>query len=367
MRELLRRLGAAFSRVAAIAGVRDLAYSVFAVFLALGVGALLIFAFGYDVGRAFSALFQGAFGSVRAVSQTLTRATPLLFTGLAVAVAFKVGLFNIGGEGQMYWGALASAVVSLALVGLPVFFIIAGAVIAAALAGALWGVVPGVLKAQTGAHEVITTIMLNSIAVLGTTHLTANYFKAPGAVDQTMRLPVEARMPHIIDGTGIGYGIVIGICVVVAVHWLFKRSSLGYDFQAVGFSPGAAAYGGIASKRMIVLSMALGGAMAGIAGSMVVLAQLGRFVTGFSPGYGFTGIAVAVLGRTHPWGVLLAALLFGALEAGGMTMQLSARIPNDLMTVVQGLVILFVAAPGLMKIFPSLRPKGGTKESSHVA
>lgn len=347
---LARRLGK-------LPALVEIAYSVFAIFLALGVGAVLIVAFGYDVGRAFSGLFQGAFGSVYAVAQTLTRATPLLFTGLAVSVALKVGLFNIGGEGQMYWGALAAALVSLALLGLPVVISVGAALLAAAIAGGMWGAVPGYLKAKTGAHEVITTIMLNTIAVLGTTHLTATYFKAPGAVDQTMRLPVEARMPQIIAGSGITYGILIGVAVVAAVHWLFRRSSLGYDFQTVGYSPGAAAYGGIAGKRMTVLSMALGGAMAGLAGSMVVLVQLGRFVTGFSPGYGFTGIAVAVLGRTNPWGVLLAALLFGALEAGGMAMQLSARIPNDLMTVVQGLVILFVAAPGLMRLFPVLQRK----------
>lgn len=347
----------------ALPGTRDLLYSLIAIALALAVGAVLIFSFGYDVGRAFGALYRGAFGSVYALSQTLTRATPLLFTGLAVSVAIKVGLFNIGGEGQMYCGALTAAVVALTLLETPVFVVITGAVLSAALAGSLWGAIPGLLKARTGAHEVITTIMLNSIAILGTTHLTATYFKAPGPVDQTMRLPVESRMPEIFPGTGIGYGILIGIGVVALINWLFRRTSLGYDFQAVGFSPGAAVYGGIASKRTAVLSMALAGAMGGIAGAMVVLAQLGRFVTGFSPGYGFTGIAVAVLGRSNPWGVLLAALLFGALEAGGMAMQLTARIPTDLMTVVQGLVILFVAAPGLIPALKRLRRRkaeGGT-------
>jgi simple sugar transport system permease protein len=348
------------NRFWSVPGVKDLVYSLIAIALALLIGAVLIVSFGYDVGRAFVALYRGAFGSVYALSQTLTRATPLLFTGLAVSVALKAGLFNIGGEGQMYSGALAAAVVALTLLEAPVAIGISGALLSAAVAGALWGAIPGVLKAWTGAHEVITTIMLNSIAILGTTHLTATYFKAPGPVDQTMRLPVESRMPEIIAGTGIGYGILIGILVVALISWLFGRTSLGYDFQAVGFSPGAAVYGGIARRRTLVFSMALAGSMGGIAGAMVVLGQLGRFVTGFSPGYGFTGIAVAVLGRANPWGIFLAALLFGALEAGGMTMQLTARIPTDLMTVVQGLVILFVAAPGLIPALKKLyRRKAG--------
>jgi simple sugar transport system permease protein len=334
--------------------------------MALAVGGLLIWLFGYDVGPAFSSLVRGAFGDLYAISQTLTRTTPILFAGLAVMVAFRVGLFNIGGEGQLYWGALATALVAAHLAGLPIVVVVAAAMGAGALAGALWGAIPGALKAYTGAHEVITTIMLNTIAILGTAHLTQTYFKAEGPVDQTERIPMPARMPELIPGTDITFGILIGIVIVALLHRLFTSTAVGYDFQAVGYSPGAAQYGGIRGRRVIVGAMALGGAMAGLAGGSVVMTQLFRFVSGFSPGYGFTGIAVAVLGRNNAWGVLLASLLFGALQAGGMSMQLFADIPSDLMTVVQGLVILFVAAPGLARLLQRLVRRREALGGSHV-
>ncbi len=358
-----RVVGAALRKLATLSGLEELLYSLAAIALALAVGAVLILAFGYDVGAAFYSLFTGAFGSAYAVAQTLTRSTPLLFTGLAVAIAFRVGLFNIGAEGQLYWGALAAALIAGAAAGLPTPVVLGVALVGSMLFGAAWGTIPGVLKVKTGAHEVITTIMLNTVAILGTTHLTANYFKAPGPVDQTARLPVEARLPELIPGSRITAGILVAIAAVAVIAWLFERTSLGYEFRAVGENPGAAEYGGVRSGRMIVLSMALSGAVAGLAGAAVVLGQLGRFVTNFSPGYGFTGIAVAVLGRNNPWGVLLAALLFGALEAGGSSMQLFARIPADLMMVVQGLVILFVAAPGFARVLLGLIRR---KERGHV-
>lgn len=328
----------------------ELGYSLLAIAVALLIGAGLILLFGYDLGLAFGSLFRGAFGSMYGFSQTLLKTTPLLFTGLAVAVAFRAGLFNIGAEGQLYWGALAAALVALWFDGAPTVVAVGAALIAGAAAGALWGALPGFLKARTGAHEVITSIMLNSVAILGTNHLSATYFKAPGAVDQTERIPVAAVMPEIIGGSGLTVGILIGIVVVAAVHWFFTRTSLGYDFQAVGHNSGAAEYGGVSSKRIMVLAMSFGGMMAGLSGAVIVVSLLSRFVSNFSPGYGFTGIAVAVLGRGKPWGVLLAAFLFGALDSGGMTMQLFARIPNDLTTVVQGLVILLVAAPAALRV-----------------
>lgn len=334
----------------------ELGYSALAIAIALAIGAVLILLFGYDVGRAFGSLVQGSFGNAYAVSQTVLRTTPLLFAGLAVAIPFRAGLFNIGAEGQLYWGALGGALMALVVAPLPAIVALPLALAAGAGAGALWGSIPGVLKARTGAHEVITSIMLNSIAVLATTHLTANYFKAPGAVDQTERIPDVAAMPGIF-GSSISLGIVVGIVGVALAAWFLTRTALGYDFRAVGLNASAAEYGGVRSERIQVAAMSLGGAMAGLAGTVVVLAQINRFVAGFSPGYGFTGIAVAVLGRGNPWGVLLAALLFGALDTGGMSMQLFARIPSDLTTVVQGLVILLVAAPAALRALMHLRSR----------
>lgn len=240
---------------------------------------------------------------------------------------------------------------------LPTPIAVALALLAGAAAGALWGSIPGVLKAKTGAHEVITSIMVNAIAILGTTHLTANYFKAPGAVDQTERIAESAQMPGLL-GSDISAGLLIGVVAVAVMHLFFSKTSLGYDFRAVGLNAPAAEYGGVRSGRIQVLALSMGGAMAGIAGGVVVLAQINRFVSAFSPGYGFTGIAVAVLGRGKPWGVLLAAFLFGALNTGGMSMQLFARIPSDLTTVVQGLVILLVAAPAMLRALTRIRAGG---------
>ncbi len=329
----------------------SLLYSLIAIFIALLVGGIFIIAFGYDFQEAFYHLADGSFGSLYSFAQTLQQTTPLLFAGLAVALAFRSGLFNIGVEGQLYWGALASAVIGLRLSFLPMILLLPATLLAGALAGAIWGFVPGYLKAKTGAHEVITTIMLNEIAILGTTFLTANYFKVEGPVDQTARLPAGAQLPEIFPGGEISLGIFVAIIIVILSYFLLQRTSLGFDLQTVGENPAAAEYGGINSDKMTVLAMMISGAVAGLAGSTVIMGQLERFVTNFSPGYGFTGIAVAVLGRNHPGGVLLAALLFGALEAGGMSMELFAQIPKDLIEVVQGLVILFVAAPGFISLF----------------
>jgi len=334
----------------AFAVLRELGLSAAAVALALALGALLIAAAGYDIGDAYYNLYSGAFGSIYSIADTLLNSIPLLFTGLAIAFGFQAGLFNIGAEGQMYVGALTTAVVALAL---PAELGYLGTLIvlaAGALAGAVWGFFPGYLKARTGAHEVITTIMLNYVATLLTAYLVKRFFKAPGPVDQTALVPQAFRLPELIATTRLTWSIFLAIALVAAVHWLLNRTVLGYEIIAVGKNPGAAAYAGVPVARRMSLAMAISGAIAGLAGSTLVLGVLHRFITNFSPGYGFTGIAVAVLARNHPWGVVPAALLFGALQAGGLSMQLFARIPSDLMTVIQGLVILFVSAPSLIRL-----------------
>ncbi len=328
----------------------DILYSILAIIMALLVGAVLIKFTGHSVSEAYYYLFFGAFGSSYNFAQTLLKTIPLIFSGLAVAVAFQCGLFNIGGEGQLYWGALATAVTALTFSNLPSIILIPFSLAVGAAAGALWAFVPGLLKAETGAHEVITTIMFNYIGILGTTYLLKNYFKAEGPVDQTDKIPGAARLPEIIPQTRLTWAIFIGIILIIIIYFLLNNTSLGYDLKAVGENNDAAEYGGIKSKKVIIYAMMLSGAVAGLTGSTMVMGVLHRFITNFSPGYGFTGIAVAVLGRNKPFGVLLAALLFGVLESGGMAMQLFAKIPSDLMTVVQGLVILFVSAPAVYQI-----------------
>ena len=343
-----------------LSGLSDLLYSLFAIIVALLIGSILIKLSGFSVIKAYKTLFNGAFGSTYNFAQTLVKTTPLIFTGLAVAIGFQSGLLNIGAEGQLYWGAFFTAVVVIALPSLPAIILIPIGIVVGALAGGAWGAVPGYLKAKTGAHEVVTTIMFNYIAILGTTFLIKNYFKEAGPVDQTAKIPKAARLPELIQYSKLTWAIFVAIIVVIIINFLLNKTSLGYDIKAVGENASAAEYGGINSNRITVITMMISGAVAGLAGSMIVMGVLHRFITNFSPGYGFTGIAVAVMGKNRPWGVLLAALLFGALEAGGMSMQLFAKIPKDLMTVVQGLVILFVAAPSLFNIIT------GRKESKGV-
>lgn len=343
------------NKIKNMSGWADLLYSLFAIVVAFIIGAILIKVSGYSVKTAYTTLFNGAFGSTYNFTQTLVKTIPLIFTGLAVAIGFQSGLLNIGAEGQLYWGAFATTIIILIFPGLPALLLIPLGIIVGALAGGTWAAVPGYLKAKTGAHEVVTTIMFNYIATLGTTFLVKNYFKEAGPVDQTEKIVEKARLPELMANTDLSWAIFIGIATVVVISYLLNRTSLGYDIKAVGNNASAAEYGGINSKRITVITMAISGAVAGLAGSMIVMGVLHRFITNFSPGYGFTGIAVAVMGKNRPWGVLLAALLFGALEAGGMQMQLFAKIPKDLMTVVQGLVILFVAAPSLYNVITGVK------------
>ena len=325
--------------------------SLVAVFLALVIGGVLIFLSGHDVWAAWGSLFGGIFGNLYNVSQLLLKTIPLLFTGLAVAIGFKSGLFNIGCEGQLYWGALATAAFSLSFPGASGLFLIPLSLLAGMLAGGLWGFVPGYLKSKTGAHEVVTTIMMNYIGILATSLVLRRYFREPGPIEQTPMIPEAARMAELIPFTRLTWSILLGVAVVVLVDLFFKKTALGFELRMVGENPPAAEYAGINLQRSTIISMGLSGAVAALAGSTMVMGELHRFVADFSPGYGFTGIAVAVLGRNRPLGVLLSAVLFGALETGGISMQLFAKIPMDLMTVIQGLVILFVAAPGMVRVF----------------
>lgn len=330
--------------------LRDLVLSAGAVCLALAIGGLLLWGAGHDVQDAYFNLWDGAFGNKFSIADTLLNAIPLIFTGLAIAFAFRGGLFNIGAEGQLYVAAFATALTALAVAHWPAWALITTALIAGAAAGAVWGFVPGLLKARTGAHEVITTIMFNYIAILLTTFLVGTYFKAPGPVAQTELIPAEARLPELIETTRLTWAIVIAVVLVAGVDFVLRRTSFGYDVEIVGRNPIAAAFAGVPVAPRTGLTMAISGAIAGLAGSTIVLGVLHRFIANFSPGYGFTAIAVALVARSRPWGVVPAAVLFGAMQAGGVSMQLFARIPADLMTVVQGLVILFVAAPDLFYI-----------------
>ena len=347
------------------AATRAIAIPVLAVFTALVVSALVILASGGDPLLAYRGLWEGAFGSTKALSETLVWATPYIFAGLAVALAFKGGLFNIGAEGQLALGAVAAAWIGYALpkvlnTSIPPLIHVPLAVGGGMLAGGLWGAIPGWLKARTGGHEVINTIMMNYIALLITSYLLNGPMKDPNPLN------VVARTPNIADSARIGrifadpiirvhWGMPLALVVAFLVWWLLWKTTRGFEIRTVGANPDAARYAGINVGRTIVLTMALSGLLAGLAGAIEVTALNYRHELSFSLGYGFDAIAIALLGRTHPFGVVLAALLLGAMRNGATRMQFLTQIPVDIISVVQALILLFVAADEIIRYVYRIR------------
>ncbi len=337
---------------------------VLAVLAALAAGAVIVAAAGDDPLRVYGLLFGSALSWPDGIGYTLFYATPLIFTGLAVAVAFRAGLFNIGAEGQLYAAAFATAWMGIAGAGLPAWLLVPLCCLAAAAVGGAWGAVPGVLKARFGAHEVITTIMLNFVAVSLAGYLAQYHYKQPGdPILETAPIGASAhlaRLGSLLPGLppriplSLAFPLALLACGLV---WLFLwRTRWGFELRATGANAEAAAWSGIATGRQVVLAMTLSGALAGLVATGEVLGYRHRYYDGFSPGYGFTGIAVALLGRNHPAGVALAALLFGAMARGGLFVGIfSDHVSRDLVLVLQGLVILFVAAQRL----PRARRAGG--------
>ncbi len=313
------------------------------------------------VWEAYKALFLGAVGSPRSISDTLFSATPLILAGLAVAIGFRAGLFNIGVNGQMLIGGMAALWVGFSF-SLPVVVHITLALLAGIIFGALWGSIAGLLKGKTGAHEVITTIMLNFIALFLVDYLLkTRFFQAAGRQDPISKVVAEsARLPTLFEGGRVHIGFLVALAAVFFTYWLLFKSSIGFEFRAVGFNPDAGRYAGMSVTWIYVSVMAISGALAGIAGSNQLLG-LPPFqaLPGFSGTTGFDAIALALLGRSHPFGVLAAGLLFGALRAGGRSMQGLAGIPLDLVLIMQALIIVFIAAPELVRSIYRLKAPEG--------
>ncbi len=346
-----------------------------AVLSALIVGALLILiSEGLDaIIPAYQALFQGAFGSWNSISETLLASTPLMLAGLSVALGFRAGLFNIGVEGQMTIGGLTAVIVGISFEGLPAIVHLPLALLGGVLGGMLWGFIPGALRAKTGAHEVITTIMLNFIAYRTLDYILKQPFvQAEGRFDPISEevLP-SARLPRILtwmpvegaDQFRLNLGFIVALAVAWLVYWLLFKSTVGFEFRAVGANPSAAKYGGMGVVSAVILVMALAGGLGGLAGANETLGVLGRAFPGFTAQIGFDAIALALLGRSHPGGVVLASLLFGALRVGGRTMNTQTDVGVDLIIVIQALIIVFIAAPELVRTI--YRVKGG-KEAGQL-
>ncbi|HXU30146.1 MAG TPA: ABC transporter permease [Thermoanaerobaculia bacterium] len=325
---------------------------ILAVLAAFLVGGVIVALVGDSPIQTFTLLIGSALTWPDGIGYTLFYATPLIFTGLAVALAMRAGLLNIGAEGQLTLAAFAAAWAGITFSGAPAFLLVPICIVAAVLAGAFWGAVPGVLKARFGAHEVITTIMLNFVAAAIASYFTEYHYKKPGdALLQTVPIADAAQIPrfgrfvpNFPERIPLSVAFLLALAMCVAVAIFLKRTRWGYEIRATGANPDAAEYGGISTPRRIVLAMALSGGLAGLVAVSEVLGYRYRYYDGFSAGYGFTGIAVALLGRNRPLGVLLAALLFGALLRGGLFVDIfTEKVSKDLIFVLQALIILFVA------------------------
>jgi general nucleoside transport system permease protein len=287
---------------------------------------------------------------------SLVLSTPYILAGLAVALGFRCGLFNIGAEGQYFVGALGSAFIGYSITGLPWFIHMPLAIFGGALAGAIWGGIPGYLKARFGAHEVVNTIMMNWVAFRLSDWLLNGPMKSVGYRPVTPNVAVTAEIPRFFpEPLRFNWGFPFALLVAVLVGWFLFRTTLGFEVRAVGANPDAARYSGMSVMRNFTLVMTLSGALAGLAGAVQVLGVDHWVGQGFSAGYGFDSIALALLGKSHPLGVVLAALLFGILRGGATTMQSLARIPIHIISVIQGMVIIFVAAPEIIRWIYRLR------------
>jgi simple sugar transport system permease protein len=328
-----------------------------AIFTALVIGAAIILATGASVVDAYNGLFFGALGSPTALANTLVEATPYIFAGLAVALGFKCGLFNIGVEGQLAMGAMSAAIVGYQFTGLPALVHLPLALLAGALGGALWGAIPGLLRAKTGAHEVITTIMFNYIAIRLTDYLIKGPFRdRSSSAPRTPFIAPSAELPYLFGANyRLHAGFILALIMVFVVWWLLKKSTIGFEIRTVGANPSAAQYAGMSITRNFVLAMALSGGLGGLAGASQVLGLEHNLKASFSAGYGFDSIAIALLAKSNPIGIIPAALFWGALRNGAGLMQLQSGISISLINIIQALVIVLVAADQIVRAIYRIR------------
>ena len=310
--------------------------------IALLVGAIVLLASGRDALGTYWLLAQQSLGGTTQIANTLVAATPVLLTGLATAIAFRSGIFNVGVEGSLYVGAFAAAWAGFTLTQLPGPLLIVVAVALAGLAGAVWALIPAILRARWRVDEVVTTLMLDYIAILLTSWLVNYFFLAPDIANSMSPLIArQARLGPLMPSSQLTVAFIAALLITVLYAFLFKRATIGYELRMTGLNPRFARAVGINLARAIIVAFVLSGLLGGVAGGFQILGVNYRFIDHFSPGYGFTGIAVALLGRGHPVGIVLSAIFFGALSSGGAMIQLFSDIPLDLVNILQGTVMIF--------------------------
>jgi general nucleoside transport system permease protein len=313
--------------------------------VALLLSAVVLAIAGHNPLEVYRLLFTESFGSMKRVASTLAAATPLIFTGLATAIAFRTGAFNVGVEGCVNVGGLAAAFVGFTFISLSSFVLLPMAILASMVIGTLWMVIPGLLKSRLDVDEVVTTLMLNFIAVSLTAWLVNGPLLAPGSANSaTPMISDAARLPKLMRGSTLNAGFLIALACIV-LYWLWgKWAALGFETRITGMNARFATASGMNVPGLVLRMMLLSGLVGGLAGGVHALGTVFRYVSGFSPGYGFVGIAVALLGRGNAWGMLLAAILFGALATSGATIQLFSDVPIEIVNVLQGMVMIFAVA-----------------------
>jgi simple sugar transport system permease protein len=317
---------------------------IFALLGSLAVSAVLIALAGANVSEGLIAMIDGGFGGGKAIAETLVQATPLIFTGLAVVVAFRARIWNIGVEGQFFAGAMGAVWITM-LVGesLPSVLLISLIIIVAIICGAIWGAIPGFLKVRYGANEIIVTVMMNFIILFVLSFLLSEAWRDPNSFFyQTVVMPKAAHFPRLVPRTRLHLGFVLALFVAGLVYILLWKSTLGYEIRALGINPLAVRYKGISVARITILVMAISGAIAGLGGASEVPGLQQRLRLDISTGFGFTGIIIAMLGRLHPMGVILAAIFFGALVTGASTMQIAVNVPVAIAQAIQGVTLIFL-------------------------
>jgi general nucleoside transport system permease protein len=342
-----------------VSQIMDGLLPVFATFAALAVGAVMLLVLGANPIEAYGALVEGAFGSGNALAETAVKAVPLLLVGLGICISFRANVINIGGEGQMILGALMGTMVGLALSGAPGWLVIPLALVAGFAGGALWGAIPGALKAYFGVNEILSTVMMNAIAVQIMNYLLRGPLIDPAQAELASKIPQTApldtafRLPRLVP-TRLHLGAAIAIGLAILVYILLWRTTLGYRIRAVGQNPDASRYGGIRVRRQIVIALLLSGAFAGLAGVIQVYGLNYRMITdgsatGFTGSAGFNGIVAALFGQLHPIGTIPASFFFGALLVGANKLQRVMQVPSAFIIGLNGLVVVFVVSSDIWR------------------
>jgi simple sugar transport system permease protein len=331
---------------------------IIAVFIALFIGGILIKLQGLDPIVAYKSLFKTAFGSIEGIGATLGKSTPLVLSGLAVAVGLRAGLFNIGAQGQLLSGSLAAAWAGVTFDGLPGYIHIPVALIIGAFFGSIVAAISGLLKAYRGVHEVITTIMLNSIVMAIADYLASGKLREPGQfLTRTSEIAESARLPII---GNLPSGFFIAVILGVFIWWILGRTTSGFRIETVGRNRHAAWYSGISVKRTVVSAMVVSGAIAGLGGAIETLGITYRYAPAFNLGLGFDGITIALLGRVHPIGIIPGAILIGGMRAGAANMQFDAGVAPEIVDLLMALILLFVTAPLITRFFKNSSNKSMT-------